>query len=1854
MKFKTVLTFLFLFFPAILWSQSRPVIKKYNTTSFTERSHALKDGKTLEVLLPYGSPCKDCYEVLEDRTATHRYFEKPADKGGKKIYSQSSVGDINYFENGVWNEINYRLKPVNKNYFVADEQQNPVSIDMKTGEASISSLGHEIVFNKNLFLYWTNGKGKIKSLGEGNFSDYTVGDEGVHVRNWYQGIDLYYLVNEGKVKTNVVLTAPLHFKNGWLVLSQDILIPDGAHVVDAGHLIETSSLSGEYFVQTETDLLFTISENIAFDNESGEPLKLKAEFDGQQYLVYTPIQWLNNKDRKYPVTIDPMLSANNSVPQASITGSGYNAACYATGCAYNTVVATPAQVTVTDVYFSFDYNAINMCRMLDGGIKITYGACNSPAAGAYNCPIATNGVCSADSLSVFADVQGCIPPPQCASYNMNFTMTFYRCNFDNTAGCTANCIAANSAWIMTVEGHTVELASITANPQICEGQNTNVIVVPQYGVPPYSYLWSTGGTNDTINVAPASTTNYSVTITDACGNVANGMTTVNVIPNTNPGFTVANNPTCVGAPVVCTGLGSGAAASYNWMLPGSTSPIQGGTQIASTSYNLPGAYVMFLNYVVGTCTFTNTQNITVFSTLPAGVSINITPNGTLCAGALITFTAVPNNGGSAPAYQWLVNAVPIAGATNDSYNTSGINNGDVVSVQMVSNSPCANPANASAAVFMNITASVVPSVTIAANPAGAICAGTNVTFTANPVNGGGAPSYQWQLNGVNVGGNSSTYSNAALSNGDIVSVTMTSNAVCPVPSTAAAQVIMNVTPNVTPTVNIATNPGLNICTGTNVTFTANITNGGAAPSYQWQLNGFNVGGNSNTYTNATLNNGDIVSVTLTSNANCASPVTASTAVAMVVTASVVPSVTIAANPGLIICSGTNVTFTASPVNGGGAPSYQWQLNGVNVGANLATYSNAGLNNGDIVSVTLTSSVGCAVPATGSAQVVTTVNANVTPTVNITSNPGLNICAGTNVTFTANITNGGAAPSYQWQLNGVNVGVNSNSYTNASLSNGDIVSVTLTSNANCSSPSSVSSQVVMVVTSNVTPTVNIASNPGLIICAGTNVIFTANITNGGAAPNYQWQVNGVNAGGNNATFNSSALSDNDIVSVTLTSNANCASPVTANQQVVMDVQPIYNPTVNILTNPGTNICSGTAITFTADTLDGSATNSIQWLLNGVNVASGVTYTNATLNNGDVVSVQYISNALCSQPDTAIDSEAITVSSASPPVVTMNNNAGVVVCEGSSITFYANAVNGGSNPVFDWYLNGVHQLQQLDSLVVASVMSGDSLSVVLTSNAACSPVNSDTTYFVINATATVAPSVSLNVNPAGPQCAGTNIIVSSNVVNGGTNTTYQWYINQTLTGNIASTLGASNFNDNDTVICIVTSNANCASPQTDTSFVIIDILPSGSPSVFLVPITGYCLFDTVMFVAQPNNGGSNPSYTWNYSGTPVVNNNDTLFLPLTIPGGTVHVEMTSSDPCVSGIGQGNWFTSPIASQIADVTVTSSTTDTLCLGQNISFTAQPGTGLTNISYQWYVNGISQGINSATFSGNNLADGDLVEVVLTIPNGNCVLKAADTAIANVIHFYPALSVVASNGVSICRGESVLISSAASGGNGGPYNFSWSNGSSADEITVAPATTTTYNVSVSDNCTTTPAVTSVNVQILTTPDAGFSYSPLSVIISSPEVSFTNLTQGASIYMWDFGDGDTSHLQNPEHVYNQSGTYAVTLYAIASSGCADSVQYNIVVKEEFFIYVPNTFTPNNDGINETFAPIISGTDDYTWTIFDRWGGVIFLGDKNSVWAGQNQKSLLPVQDGVYVYKIDLPSEIQVDVKKLTGSIAIIR
>src|SRR5207247_2065904 len=189
-----------------------------------------------------------------------------------------------------------------------------------------------------------------------------------------------------------------------------------------------------------------------------------------------------------------------------------------------------------------------------------------------------------------------------------------------------------------------------------------------------------------------------------------------------------------------------------------------------------------------------------------------------------------------------------------------------------------------------------------------------------------------------------------------------------------------------------------------------------------------------------------------------------------------------------ICAGSSITFTATPTNGGTTPTYQWQVNGVNAGTNSPIFTSSSLANNDQVTVIMTSNASCTTTSTATSNVITITTRSEERRVG-NNGSSTTICSGSSITFTATPTNGGTTPTYQWQVNGVNAGTNSPTFTSGSLANNDQVTVIMTSNASCTTTSTATSNVITITTSSVTPSVSINAS-STSICAGSSITFTA--------------------------------------------------------------------------------------------------------------------------------------------------------------------------------------------------------------------------------------------------------------------------------------------------------------------------------------------------------------------------------------------------------------------------------------------------------------------------------------------------------------------------------------------------------------------------------------------------------------------------------------------------------------------------------------------------------------------------------------------------------------------------------------------
>ena len=198
----------------------------------------------------------------------------------------------------------------------------------------------------------------------------------------------------------------------------------------------------------------------------------------------------------------------------------------------------------------------------------------------------------------------------------------------------------------------------------------------------------------------------------------------------------------------------------------------------------------------------------------------------LCAGSPVSFTATPVDGGSAPAYQWLVNGLPAIGATGPEFSSNSLANGDMVSCELISNAVCSKNPNALSNVLSpDVRPIVTPAVSITAS-ANNICGDSLVNFTAAVVNGGQNPGYQWRVNGVAAGSDTAIFSSNALGNGDQISVALTGSLPCSFPASSNVLTLI-----LYPVPTVGLTPDTIIRGGTSIQLDPVIT--GTITGYQW-------------------------------------------------------------------------------------------------------------------------------------------------------------------------------------------------------------------------------------------------------------------------------------------------------------------------------------------------------------------------------------------------------------------------------------------------------------------------------------------------------------------------------------------------------------------------------------------------------------------------------------------------------------------------------------------------------------------------------------------------------------------------------------------------------------------------------------------------------------------------------------------------------------------------------------------------------------------------------------------------------------------------------------------------------------
>lgn len=1361
----------------------------------------------------------------------------------------------------------------------------------------------------------------------------------------------------------------------------------------------------------------------------------------------------------------------------------------------------------------------------------------------------------------------------------------YTCNVTDANNCTI------SQSITVTQPTSITLTS-TVTAATCNLSNGSATISVSGGIPAYTYSWSTGSTTTSATNVPASTPTIIVTDANNCSQVL----AVTIPNNSGPSISIGSftNVSCFngnnGSATAITAGGT-PTFTYNWS----------GGQTSPTATNLL-AGVHTVTVTDGTGCVASTS-ITI--TQPTALSVSVTPTQPKCFGSTNGLASAFVLGGT-PAYTYTWTDGSNASTTNPiGAGVWGVTVRDGNGCIVIATTTLTNPPQ--------MTASITSSNVNCFNA----CDGVAIGTVTNNV---GAVSYLW------TGGPSAITSQtaAALCAGTYTLLATDQNS-----CTAGGQVIITQPTQIT--ANIVTS-GSVTCSGGTDGFIS-VTAGGGTPTYTYTWSGAaSANGNS-----ANANNlpAGTYSVTVIDSKGCS--VTTQTTVLQPTPLATTLTTT---DPK---CNGST-DGTANIVFSGGAGTtfFLWEPGlQSGFGANSVNNLSAGSQ-----TVTITSNGACptiltftlAQPAALTA-VVTASNSN---------------CTQSNGKTCATVSGGTGLLTYLWS-NNVNTLCNNNIPAGA-------YNFVVTDANGC--------------TFNASGLVNDIAGPSVAVVSSTNVsCFGGNDGAGIATINAGTAPYSISWMGSTSTTTYVPNFNSGIKTITVIDAANCIGTasvqITEPQALASAITSFTNVTCNGLTNGGATM----AVNF------GTANYNYTWTPSGqsspvlVNVGAGTYTCNVSDANG------------------CLTSQQVTISQPAPLVMT-NSLVTNITCNGANNGQISTTIQGGTpGYVYTWSPaqpgnsgiigglgSGPHNLVVTDSKTCSinasfNITEPSVLTTTFTSlPAKCGIPNGSATVtanggtpgysYSWNTSPVITSSVAINLAPSNgwsclvtdskgctttqtvnvnnapspiisgfnvtqPTCFGLqNGSIEVNYTSGTPSYSVSWsnpisitQVTSTLSQTVAG-IGAGVYT------ATVTDSYGCAAS--------LQVGVAQPTKLVLTPGVGpkICIGQSAQIYATGTNGTPPYSYTWS---------------PTAFVGGGPHtVSPTTTSAYNVAVSDNNGCTA--TPTVITVAVTPPLTVNgysvvACDKDSVTFIPNITSIGNGAPYDFiWSNGVThlQAMTSSiTVAANYASNPNTYTLQLkdncTIPDGN----ATFTVNVNPL---PIISFTAP-----VKGCAPLNFSLTATSNGASDVFTWRDTTnvigSGSVLNYSYQDSGKYSISLE---VVTPfgcvsKITKPNyVEVYSQPIAAFYASPQTTSIVDPNISFVNTTQGAISYYWDFGDpavsavANSSTVMNPSHGYSYVGSYVVNLVATSINGCQDTTKLIVEVTPDFALYIPNTFTPDGNGMNDVFQPLGVGIDEenYRMDIYDRWGENIFTSNAfRKGWDGTVKGGSKMAEQGVYIYKL---------------------
>lgn len=293
------------------------------------------------------------------------------------------------------------------------------------------------------------------------------------------------------------------------------------------------------------------------------------------------------------------------------------------------------------------------------------------------------------------------------------------------------------------------------------------------------------------------------------------------------------------------------------------------------------------------------------------------------------------------------------------------------------------------------------------------------------------------------------------------------------------------------------------------------------------------------------------------------------------------------------------------------------------------------------------------------------------------------------------------------------------------------------------------------------------------------------------------------------------------------------------------------------------------------------------------------------------------------------------------------------------------------------------------------------------------------------------------------------------------------------------------------------------------------------------------------------------------------------------------------------------------------------------------------------------------------------IIPITVTVTQMPC-----QSVLQTTIQIYPAPQInFTPQNISGCAGT--LFRFNLNGQNIGHPSYQWyfSNGTfSTDSIAYVTFHSSglysySVNVQTAQPCAALFTFNAINsITVFPKPVANYILTPTLTTIFDSDISFKDSSNAGQYennnayitqWAWNMADGNTINAPQFIHNYADYGQYPVSLIVTNNFGCKDTVTHTVIILPEFRFWVPNTFTPNNDGLNDVFLPIVLGVENYSMEIYNRWGEKIFFtNNSRQGWNGYYKGNLC--QEDIYVWKINFKNLVSRKSEEHVGHVTLLR